>query len=662
MTHARLDREGTQRSGVRPQNARQAATFVPPAYGIALVDRGVDTGAPVLRRACATCAEEEDKARVIRRSSTGATTAPSTDGLLDYLHASAGGGRPLDPDVRASFEGSLGVGLGGVRVVSDAASASAAHSLGARAFTLGSTIWFGQGEYAPSSPGGRRLLAHEVAHTVQQRSIGPAIQREVVVGDAHDPAEATADRAADAMMRGDRAPPGAGGGESVLRRACTAQSVPPRTDQRLVTCDDNRRWIVTHRRVTPPSPGPQPNTEFDITFPYNGENLGVRVHVCRGGTSFIAELGANLPGEAMRALWSAINGRIPSNITLRPYLALILTQSGSWRITAQGGPSIGVPSGTFQGAGGGISVTTPNYGPVTLDVQHVPASGRNPATTTVNVEFPFPWERSGTAIERIDCSRLPPAEPEDIFECRPIIPRDPGEPPRDPVYQDPTATVYALFRYATDEIIGWYFAGDPIANIYPAGDQRVRARVTALVQQGFQPSRIVAHTSPEGLRNLPNAAPGQFHGNDPLSRSRGAAAQTALQDLAGTQTYQGRPLVVVAAPDINPELYSPPPVRGREVEGRDLDRQAIPAYVTNDPLRPADPEAFRRMPLAQQRALAYPMLRRADIILERDRIRTPGTPGRPEVPEHPGDVTDCPTEIRNDARRWFLVDLFRQIR
>jgi len=92
------------------------------------------------------------------------------------------GGAPLSDASRDFFEPRLGTDLGDVRVHSDAAGASMAGELGARAFTVGSDIVFGAGEYAPDSGSGKELLAHELAHVVQQRGAEPTVQRWSIPG------------------------------------------------------------------------------------------------------------------------------------------------------------------------------------------------------------------------------------------------------------------------------------------------------------------------------------------------------------------------------------------------------------------------------------------------------------------------------------------------
>jgi hypothetical protein len=89
------------------------------------------------------------------------------------------GGRPLPAAVRARFEPSLGRDLGDVRVHTGTAAARAADALHARAFTTGHDVVFAAGEYAPETPAGQRLIAHELAHVAQQAAGGaPAVQRQ----------------------------------------------------------------------------------------------------------------------------------------------------------------------------------------------------------------------------------------------------------------------------------------------------------------------------------------------------------------------------------------------------------------------------------------------------------------------------------------------------
>jgi hypothetical protein len=78
-----------------------------------------------------------------------------------------GPGQALDPETRAFFEPRFGADLTQVRIHTDARADRAAKSVQARAFTLGHDIAFASGLYAPETPEGRELLAHELVHVLQ---------------------------------------------------------------------------------------------------------------------------------------------------------------------------------------------------------------------------------------------------------------------------------------------------------------------------------------------------------------------------------------------------------------------------------------------------------------------------------------------------------------
>lgn len=115
---------------------------------------------------------------------------------------SSGGGRSLPDDLRGKFESSLGTDLSSVRVHDSADSHDAASSVAAKAFTVGNDIHFAPGQYDPGSESGQHLIAHEVAHTVQQRGGSPTRQNKLAVSSPGDSFEVAADRAADAMVAG----------------------------------------------------------------------------------------------------------------------------------------------------------------------------------------------------------------------------------------------------------------------------------------------------------------------------------------------------------------------------------------------------------------------------------------------------------------------------
>ena len=86
-------------------------------------------------------------------------------------------GTTLPSAARKLFESRFGGELSGVRIHADSSAAASARALGANAFTFGSDIVFGPGMYAPDTEAGRRLLAHELTHVMQQRAGGAVVQR-----------------------------------------------------------------------------------------------------------------------------------------------------------------------------------------------------------------------------------------------------------------------------------------------------------------------------------------------------------------------------------------------------------------------------------------------------------------------------------------------------
>lgn len=86
-------------------------------------------------------------------------------------------GEPLGPGLRQDLESRFGYDLSGVRVHKDEAARRSAREADAQAYAAGRHVVFGTGAWAPHSRAGLRLIAHEVAHVIQQAHVGPRVQR-----------------------------------------------------------------------------------------------------------------------------------------------------------------------------------------------------------------------------------------------------------------------------------------------------------------------------------------------------------------------------------------------------------------------------------------------------------------------------------------------------
>jgi len=217
------------RSGLlHPAAGRERANFfrtLQSRHGNRFVQRAVralevDTApAPAIQRECAcggTCSacreDEENPSSTIQRSGSDSGASGSTTVAGGVIPSGSSGSR-LPAGTRRQMESGFGRDLGDVQVHTDSSAAQSAAALNANAYTYGRDIYFAEGKYAPDSKDGRRLLAHEIAHTIQQSqgaapsAVALSTSDGVRVGRADDPLEAEADRAADSIVHSPAAGP-----------------------------------------------------------------------------------------------------------------------------------------------------------------------------------------------------------------------------------------------------------------------------------------------------------------------------------------------------------------------------------------------------------------------------------------------------------------------
>ena len=132
-------------------------------------DPALSTGAraPQVRRKCAACAEEEETHK-LQTKLTGPPEPAASEAPPIVHEVLRSPGDSLDPKARAFAETRFGYDFSSVRVHTDSKAGQSAQAVNARAFTVGQNLVFAPGQYAPATSGGRQLLAHELAHVVQQ--------------------------------------------------------------------------------------------------------------------------------------------------------------------------------------------------------------------------------------------------------------------------------------------------------------------------------------------------------------------------------------------------------------------------------------------------------------------------------------------------------------
>jgi hypothetical protein len=129
---------------------------------------------------------EEEEEEMVQRRAIANSISPISEGsneseIPSILHeVLQSPGSPLDSQTRLFMESRLGNDFRQVRVHKDSQAIASAQMLNAKAYTLGQNVVFGEGQYTPETLPGKRLLAHELAHTLQQtrRSEPCTLQRE----------------------------------------------------------------------------------------------------------------------------------------------------------------------------------------------------------------------------------------------------------------------------------------------------------------------------------------------------------------------------------------------------------------------------------------------------------------------------------------------------
>ena len=192
---------------------------------------------PLVSRKCAACEEEEAKALQPKPVGAAKAAAGEAPGIVhDVLRSS---GQPLDGATRAVMECHFGHDFSQVRVHSSIDAALSAQALNAHAYTVGSHIVFGSGRFAPGSQDGRRLLAHELAHVVQQ-SAAPTqtkqLQRQNGGDGASDMAPAQAETSGPQKELAEMV--------ATLRDAIASQGVDPSADPEPTAAPNTKAGLL----------------------------------------------------------------------------------------------------------------------------------------------------------------------------------------------------------------------------------------------------------------------------------------------------------------------------------------------------------------------------------------------------------------------------------
>jgi Domain of unknown function (DUF4157)/OmpA family len=150
---------------------------------------------------CAECR----KKRVLQRRAAGADSTATVPSIVHEVLRSPG--QPLDAATRSFMEPRFGKDFSSVRIHHHSEAAKSARAVSAYAYTVGQNIVFGEGQYSPSSSSGRKLMAHELTHTIQQSHNGVSnLAGSLRVSNANDPDEREAESVAESLLNADNYP------------------------------------------------------------------------------------------------------------------------------------------------------------------------------------------------------------------------------------------------------------------------------------------------------------------------------------------------------------------------------------------------------------------------------------------------------------------------
>lgn len=613
---------------------------------------------------CAACAERD---AVLRRSSADAAAAEVPPSVHDTLRSS---GQPLDAAVQTFMAERFGHDFSRVRVHTDARAAESAARVNALAYTVGQDLVFAQGRYAPDTSQGMRLLAHELAHSVQQGGAGAVPQAKLEIGSAEGPLENAADRAADAVMRGGLVPPLGGTGPRLSRQVAETRSLPEQRGE----CRPNPIFGTDITHYTPPT-AEAPTGKYTITSVQSVSNNEKRVRIstgksylvrrvpwtttedvpaltggvkpglsrqdvwldvelCKGDTKGTIRVGANVPDQVVQFMLNNITSGGDASAAWRK-ASITPTVSGSlkighWSVDLSAHTTVS-SQGKDTGVGGEVSVSTDVAGGRAT----VGASGESQKVgqdpfggAKGQVFFRFEWGKSQTPPK---CTKQR-VRSGFTYECREE--REVSKPGTQTVTRSDERVYNLFFHYA-------------VPTFDEPRNRRSWTDLTADLATGtYQVSRIEGWASPEGPTG-PGA--GGFKGNKELSQRRADAVKARI-----TKLCKGGGCFAASAEVIGlGERLAPGDEQGvpSDISGRPLEEHVTEAF-------PTDPgEATVRTPalmkeLARTRSMharserIYVELRRAIVTLRRSATETDKCSFKVQEEAY---LSDCPDDIRKSA-------------
>lgn len=530
---------------------------------------------------CASC-----KRQRMQRKAAGNRSIDAIPASVQQVLQSAG--KPLESRTRAVMEAGFGREFSQVRVHADGAAAESAHAVNALAYTVGRNVVFARGQYAPGTATGRRLIAHELAHTVQQQHLSDV---PVGISEPGSALERQADNAADRVVSGRSA--------NTLPHA-QAPLLAREIDTRDMPASDGGIDHVS-RDVTPGKCALAPETSTDTSGDITASTAFLQLDLCHGSTA--GQVRGELDyGDALQQAGQAVGKLLSSAASgqgsqqalgtfandlkqLKPgaQIKMNLQASDVFKLDLTGTGNASVAGGATGKATARAEFDT---GPVNLVVEGSVAGGNQQKTSydvTVNIEF------GGRRLQAPDCRACQCTDPKITFVCSHVPPKGARPPGPPPSAAKPTRYIPYFFKYAET-------APTPNKAMQALSDNGLQEAVNLLLS-GYRIARIEGSASPEGPEKKER---GSFKNNTLLAKARAEQGKRLL-DARIQKNLDG--FMIMRSEPLKQALAASYPVVGRaELFGTDANGNEVadPALMSHLQDKLATPAEGKPDPLAQE--------------------------------------------------------------
>lgn len=155
-----------------------------------IAEQVITTPKAGIQRICSSCGKKEDEEKIQTKSIGQSPTVADSD-FTSKINQTKGRGKPLDAHTLSFMEARFGTDFSHIKLHTDNGSAEMNRQINARAFTIGQDIYFNQGQCEVHSLEGKKFLAHELTHTLQQsksiirKQATTSLQESTIVSENH---------------------------------------------------------------------------------------------------------------------------------------------------------------------------------------------------------------------------------------------------------------------------------------------------------------------------------------------------------------------------------------------------------------------------------------------------------------------------------------------